>query len=166
MSRIRNNYDKVKIEHYKPRDNENELNYNNLLAVCRGNSDSNDPMRQHCDTKKGNIELHINPQNLSHINQIYYAIDGTILVKDNPDFTYDLNCTLNLNDDYGYLKENRRAALKSLKDILYFKYKDKQARIAFIKKKLHFYQTMSKGEYPEYCGVLIDYLSRHLAKWS
>ena len=36
MKRIEENSD-IKIEHYEARNNENELAYKNLLAVCKGN---------------------------------------------------------------------------------------------------------------------------------
>lgn len=166
MSRLHDNHNEVKIEHYKPRNDENELDYNNLLAVCTGNSVDNDPQRQHCDTKKGNEELHIDPQNATHIMQLSYSSDGTILAKNNPIFTHDLNCTLNLNDDYGHLKENRKSVLKKLTATIHSKYKDKTARLAFVKKTLHSYQTLSQGKYPDYCGIIIDYLTRHLKKWT
>ena len=165
MCRLNDNHNEVKIEHYQPRNSDNELDYNNLLAVCTGNSTNNEPCRQHCDTKKGNTKLHIDPQQVAHIHQISYDSNGTIIAKENLDFTHDLNCTLNLNDDFGYLKENRRCALKALKDTIYRKFKDKPARIAFANQKLNFYSTMTDGKYPAYCGILIDYLMRHLKKW-
>ena len=62
MKRIRED-DKVKIEHYKARTKENELVYQNLLAVCDGNETLKDergkvnPNRFTCDTKKKEKEL-------------------------------------------------------------------------------------------------------------
>ena len=166
MSRINVNHNEVKIEHYKPRNVSNELDYGSLLAVCTGNSTNNDPRHQHCDTKKGNAELHINPQNAAHILQLSYSNDGTILAKDNPVFTQDLNETLNLNDDYGYLKFNRQRALESLKKYLHKNYQGKKVPIADVSKLLNFYQNMQNGQHTEYCGILIFYLTRHLKKWS
>lgn len=165
MCRLNDNYNEVKIEHYQPRTNDNELDYNNLLAVCTGNSTNNEPCHQHCDTKKGDAILHIDPQKIEHIKQLSYSNDGTILAKDNPIFTHDLDETLNLNDNYGHLKENRRRVLKALTDFIYYKFKDKPARIAFAKQKLNFYSTMTDGKFPAYCGILIDYLTRRLKKW-
>ena len=55
MSKIDDQH--TKIEHYEPRNNKNELDYKNLLAVCGGNSGGNDEKHQHCDTKKGNKTL-------------------------------------------------------------------------------------------------------------
>lgn len=164
MSKIR---DKVKIEHYKPRNPKNEMEYSNLLAVCMGNSAGNQREHQHCDTKKGNKCLNINPQNVDHIKQIYYRSDGTIYAKDNDDFNDDLNSTLNLNDDYGYLKVNRKRALDELKKKILSNFGDKVASRAFAEKLLQTYRHKNQsGERTPYCGILIDYLTRHLKKWS
>ena len=76
-----------------------------------------------------------------------------------------MNCTLNLNDDFGYLKEDRKCALKALKDTIYYKFKDKPARIAFAKQTLNSYSTMTDSKFPAYCGIIIDYLTRRLKKW-
>lgn len=164
MSKIR---DKVKIEHYEPRNPQNELTYSNLLAVCMGNSAGNQREHQHCDTKKGNKHLHINPQNVDHIKQISYRSDGTIYAKNNDDFNDDLNLTLNLNDEQGYLKANRESALKALKDKLLQKCKDKSANLLLIEKWLKFYRNKNEsGERAEYCGILTDYLLKRQKKWS
>ena len=164
MSKIR---DKVKIEHYEPRNLQNELDYSNLLAVCTGNSAGNQREYQHCDTKKGNKHLHINPQNVDHIKQISYRSDGTIYAKDNDDFNADLNFTLNLNDEHGYLKANRKKALDVLKRKILSNFGDKVVGCAFAEKLLKTYLSKNRsGELTPYCGILIDYLTRHLKKWS
>ena len=164
MSRIR---DKVKIEHYEPRNPQNELNYSNLLAVCTGNSAGDSFKRQHCDTKKGNKHLHINPQNVDHIDQISYESNGTIYAKDNEDFNNDLNLTLNLNDEHGYLKVNRKRALDELKRKILDHCHDKTADCAYLEELLNFYSHINeKGERRQYCGILIDYLVKRLKRWS
>ena len=61
MSKIR---DKVKIEHYEPRNTQNELDYSNLLAVCTGNSEGDSFKHQHCDTKKDMISKKSAPTEL------------------------------------------------------------------------------------------------------
>lgn len=162
MSRIR---DKVKIEHYEPRNAQNELDYSNLLAVCVGNSAGDSFKNQHCDTKKGDKHLHIDPKNIDHINQISYESNGTIYAKDNDDFNNDLNLTLNLNDEHGYLKSSRKKALDKLKDKIHSKYKNKTICRTFIEKTLQFYRSKDRnGEYRQYCGILIDYLIKRLKK--
>ena len=37
MKKLEDDFSKVKIEHYIARNEENQLDYNNLLAVCKGN---------------------------------------------------------------------------------------------------------------------------------
>ncbi len=164
MSRI---HDRVKIEHYETRNPQNELEYSNLLAVCTGNSAGNQREYQHCDTKKGNKHLHVNPQNIDHIKQISYRSDGTIYAKDNDDFNADLNFTLNLNDEHGYLKANRKRALDVLKKKILSNFGDKVGGHVFAEKLLKTYLCKNRsGERTPYCGIIIDYLTRHLKKWS
>ena len=159
MSRIN---DKVKVEHYNARTFDNELDYKNLLAVCTGNLAGSDLERQHCDTKKGNSSLHIDPQNPNHIKQISYKSDGTICAKNNADFDYDLNNILNLNDEYGYLKTNRKRALQEFKNKLHTMLRDKTATLEYCRKALHFYTTPVNGVFSPYCGIIIHYLLKRL----
>ena len=83
MKRIRRD-NKVKIEHYTARTPENELMYENLLAVCDGNETfiengrKVNPKRFTCDTMKKNKRLHINPQRLADMGTIYYDAQGRI----------------------------------------------------------------------------------------
>lgn len=167
MSRI-DDEKNIKIEHYVPRNNENELDYENLLAVCKGNSAGNDEKHQHCDTKKGNKTLEIDPKNKYHISQISYKPNGTIYSR-NEKINYDLNVTLNLNDDEGYLKNNRKEALsallkkiKQIKD----KVKNKNAILEYLKKTLNFYTNFDENGYKQkYCGIIIEFLEKKLNEW-
>ena len=162
MSRINDEFDKVKIEHYNARTLDNELDYKNLLAVCTGNLAGSDLERQHCDTKKGNTPLHIDPQNPNHIKQISYKSNGTIYAKNNTDFDDDFNNTLNLNDEYGYLKINRKRALQEFKNKLHTMLGDKAATLEYCRKALHFYTTPVNGAFSPYCGIIIHYLLKRL----
>ena len=191
MSRIDN--ENTKIEHYVPRNNENELDYKNLLAVCEGKSFGNEKKHQHCDTQKGNRTLQIDPQNQSHISQISYKPDGTIYSKDGK-FDNDLNKVLNLNgiespksedkceiniknqkqyndkyNDVGYLKESRKRALQALTnkiDQINKKFKDKTVTFNFFKKALNRYTSFDEnGQRKPYCGILIEYLEKKINNW-
>lgn len=53
---------RMKIEHWKSQDDypELQLDYNNLLGACQGGEGSPKHL-QHCDTRKGNTEITINP---------------------------------------------------------------------------------------------------------
>ena len=111
--------------------------------------------------------MHVNPQNVDHIKQIFYRSDGTIYAKNNDDFNADLNLTLNLNDEHGYLKANRKMALDVLKKKILNNFGDKVVGCAFAEKLLKTYLSKNRsGELTPYCGILIDYLTRHLKKWS
>ena len=160
MCRISPEYSKMKIEHYKPRDPDNELDYRNLLEVCTGNE--GEPFEhQHCDTRKRNSSLHLNPQNEAHINQIYYEPDGTIYSR-NSQFDSELNLILNLNDSYSHLKNNRKQALDALKRKIRDKYPDKAAPAHFLQSLLDFYREPCEGRFEPYCGILFEYLQRKL----
>ena len=112
MKKLENNSSKVKIEHYVARDESNELDYRNLLAVCKGNE--GEPFeKQTCDTRKGNEVLRIDPQKEGDILTIEYTSNGEIK-SNNPDFQEDFDNILNLNDTFGLVK-SRREALNSLK---------------------------------------------------
>ena len=158
--------DDTKLEHYEPRNAQNEMDYSNLLAVCNGNSKGTSLQHQHCDTKKANKHLHINPQNADHIDCISYRSDGTIY-SSNDDFNNDLNFTLNLNDDHGYLKSSRKSALDKLKNRFLRACVDKSASRKFIEKSLKFYLSVDeRSQRQEYCGILIDYLMKRLRRLS
>lgn len=166
MSKIFDDHKKTKIEHYQARNGDNELDYSNLLAVCTGNSVDNSPNHQHCDTKKGEQTLHINPQNPDHISMISYKTDGTIFCPDNKEFDRDLNEVLNLNDDIGYLKNNRKNVLRKLQEKIKSKFQDKKATVVFLNKALKFYTTPKDGRLEPYCGIIIDYLKKKIKAWS
>lgn len=97
---------------------------------------------------------------------IYYKTDGTIFCPDNPEFDRDLNDVLNLNDDCGYLKINRKNVLRALQSKLHSTFQDKKATIAFLQKTLKFYKTPQDGKLQPYCGILIDYIEKKLKSWS
>lgn len=71
----------TKIEHFEARTKANELQYHNLLAVCKGGEGQ--PLRmQFCDTKKGNKPIFINPLNKTDMDRIYYKMNGEIHSRD------------------------------------------------------------------------------------
>lgn len=138
----------VKIEHYKARNSENELDYKNLLAVCKGNEGS--PKKfQTCDTHKGNDILNINPQDERHILTIFFTRNGEIK-SSNDLYQKELNEVLNLNDKYGKLISGRRAALKALQNNIKKKNENKIKKL---------YQSLKNEKIKtEYVGILLWYL--------
>lgn len=155
MKKLEDDSSKVKIEHYVARNEENELEYKNLLAVCKGNEGESFE-KQTCDTRKGNKEIKINPQVNSDILTIRYTSNGEIK-SNNSDYQRDFDETLNLNDIFG-LVESRKEALNSLKRKL-------------SKSKTHLtedtirriYLRYSEAEVKEaYVGILLWYLQKKM----
>ena len=155
MRKLKDNSSKVKIEHYVARNEENELEYKNLLAVCKGN-DSEPFEKQTCDTRKGNREIKINPQVNSDVLTISYTSNGEIK-SSNSDYQKDFDDTLNLNDTFGLVKA-RRDALNSLKRNL------DRRRTHLTKDTIRRkYLQYSEAEIKEsYVGILLWYLQKKM----
>ena len=155
MKKLEDDSSKVKIEHYVARNEENELEYKNLLAVCKGN-DSEPFEKQTCDTRKGNREIKINPQVNSDVLTISYTSNGEIK-SSNSDYQKDFEDTLNLNDTFGLVKA-RRDALNSLKRNL------DRRRTHLTKDTIRRkYLQYSEAEIKEsYVGILLWYLQKKM----
>ena len=120
MQRI--SIDKMKIEHWKPQNihPELQLDYNNLLGACKGGEGS-PPQSQHCDTRKGDKQITINPLD-NHKNcedLIKYSTNGKIYSSDET-INNELNEILNLNMQT--LVINRREVLRIVIENLKTKY--------------------------------------------
>jgi len=158
MTSLEDLYKYVKIEHYVPRDADNELAYKNLLAVCCGNA-GKPKTAQTCDTRKGNTILQIDPQNQHHMADIFYDGNGKIYIK-NKEWQADLDDVLNLNCPE--LQAGRKAALDGLCAVLYKENKAKSASKAYLEKRLKFYQEGKDGRLRSYCGILRYYLQKRI----
>lgn len=101
-----------KIEHHCERSicRDKTLDYNNMLAVCKGISGSK-PKLLHCDAKKATfnassgLPIGINPTIKAHIDTIRYASTG-LIESTNSKFNQEINVILNLN--INYLKRLRK----------------------------------------------------------
>ena len=109
MGRIRNEPGKMKIEHWHCQANypDKQLVYRNLLGACPG-GEGDSLQHQHCDTRKGDLNLLWNPAEPAHNVQVWinYRTDGTIK-SNNAGFDGQLNEVLNLN--FPRLKNSRKA---------------------------------------------------------
>lgn len=157
------------IEHFIPvdpkdgRDVGQGLDYQNLFAVCHGNTRlrrkgeprtrSTDTLT--CDKHRGNIEFKkIDPCRAETLRTIYYTYDGKI-GADDPDVEFDLVHTLNLNCPASPLISERKAVLDELTEEL--------GKVD--ESELHNYCTELLEEFENeqdvktpYAGVLIWYL--------
>ena len=108
MGRIRNEPATMKIEHWRCRAHHHgeQLNYRNLLGSCQG-GEGQPRFLQHCDTRKGDMDLAWNPAAPAHRieTRLRYELDGTIR-SDDADFDVQLNDVLNLN--LQVLRNNRK----------------------------------------------------------
>ena len=161
MRRICNEHD-VKIEHWSPRNSENELDYNNLLAVCYGNQGS-PKEEQTCDTRKGSDAISISPLNESDMRRIYYSNSGEIH-SDDAIADAEMQNILNLNGQNGIPLMGRKAALKAFKSQLH-KYKNDKNTKAFLEKMRDTYAGHSEMMEP-YLGVLRWYIDKKLQQYT
>lgn len=186
MRRLIDDHTKVKIEHYEPRNSVNELDYNNLLAVCNGDVELQQktltkvrrvscvPMT--CDSAKDNTKISISPLDKVAMEWILYN-DGRISIdKSCPqydDYTKDLD-VLNLNYELTalYSREKIPGNLIRARAALYRELKNsfKKACTKGTKKAVRDYmkkiERLSKnknanGEYIEFVGVYQYFVKKH-----
>lgn len=114
MGRIRNSTNTMKIEHWRCQRYHlvEQLLYQNLLGACMG-GEGQPPRLQHCDTRKGDLNLKWNPADPGHHieTRIRYEMDGSVR-SDDTEFDTQLNDILNLN--LAFLKNNRKGVLDEI----------------------------------------------------
>lgn len=163
MQRIEDN--KMKIEHWRSQSEypDLQLNYNNLLGACEGNQGSPKHL-QHCDTKKGNAVLTVNPlDNVKNCEDlIKYHLNGEIY-SDDTVINDDLNKILNLNMQT--LKENRKIVLDELvKKLISERAKGDWSASMLNRKIQEWSNKQENGKYKVYCQVAIYYLKKKLSQ--
>ncbi len=181
MKRIRD-IDEVKIEHLVARTPENELQYSNLLAVCKGGENGPVSARS-CDTKKGNRPLFLSPTCEADMSRIYYQNNGEIHSTDRTLYHYryksgvdkqgvdkyvegdsspdlDLSEALNLNYENGEAMQGRKTALRAFQKKLQ-PYKHESSKRKFLEKMREYYCSEMQ-ELPPYVGILRWYIDKKL----
>ena len=160
MGRIPDKFGKMKIEHWHCQANypDKQLIYRNLLGACLG-GERQPRKHQHCDTRKGNLNLLWNPADPDHHVQtrISYETDGTIRSSDCK-FDRQLNDVLNLN--FPRLKNNRKGVLDAI--LKWWRIERKrwqQGRQSVPRHRLE--QEIANRSVP--CGDLAPY--NHVAIW-
>ncbi|MBA3922889.1 MAG: TIGR02646 family protein, partial [Nostocaceae cyanobacterium] len=158
--------DRMKIEHWRSQDEypQFQLDYNNLLGACQGGQGSPSHL-QHCDTKKGNTEITINPLN-NHRNcedLIKYLATGKIY-SDDETIDKDLNDVLNLNMQT--LVNNRKEVLELVLKQLKSEYSQGNWTVAILNKKIQQWTNrQTDGRYKPYCQIVIYHLKKKLSKY-
>lgn len=166
MSRIDPGPERVvmKVEHWasQTRNPELQLVYSNLLGACIGGEGSPHG-EQHCDTRKGNSEITVDPRAPSrHAEELRYSHDGTIS-SPATEIDQQLNEQLNLNTPK--LKNNRKEALHEFLRRL----QDKHGKSAWpegaIEREIVLRSTFDKkGKLAPYAGVMLSWLRRRTGR--
>lgn len=158
MQRIRPSDQKMKIEHWKCQSNysNQQLNYSNLLAACKG-GEGRRSKDQHCDTKKQNFDLTYCPSKTTHNVELHlkYLGDGTIVSGDSA-MSDDINRVLNLNE--ARLVKNRKKVLEAFQERL----GKKRVTTAALQRELAKWNGDSGGDLDPFCQVIVYYLRKKL----
>ncbi len=155
----------MKIEHWASQKKypAKQLEYNNLLASCDGGEGYSKHL-QHCDTRKGEDDITINPADKAHNCEdfIFYGSGGNIYSNDNQ-INKDLDKTLNLN--LQTLCNNRKAVLDGLIDGLRRQRPDGTWTRMFLQREIEAWEKRNQdGEFQEYCMVVVFHLQKKLAR--
>ncbi len=154
---------KMKIEHWKSQDDypELQLDYNNLLAACQGGQGLPSHL-QHCDTRKGNTKITINPTdgNKNCENLVRYRGNGQIY-SDETTINDELNQVLNLNTQT--LANNRKEVLDIVIQQLTKERPQGNWTEAMLTQKINEWNDKQQdGKYKPYCQIIIYFLKKKL----
>lgn len=161
MGRIHNGPGTMKIEHWQcqSRYGADQLSYRNLLGACLG-GDGQPPNLQHCDTRKGDLDLQWNPADPAHHveTRLRYEVDGSIR-SDEPAFDDQLSTMLNLN--LPRLKNNRRSVLTAVLD--WWKHEKERLHGPVSRARFERERRQRVDECQPYCQVAVWWLDQRLA---
>lgn len=163
MQRIKN--DQMKIEHWHSQDEypDLQLDYNNLLGACEGGQGS-PKHSQHCDTKKGNTPLTINPlDNLKNCEVLIQYLPNGIIRSDDAVIDNELNDVLNLNMQT--LVNNREIVVDTILQQLKNEKPKGDWTVAMLNKKIQEWSNKQKDDkYKPYCQIVIYFLKKKLSQ--
>jgi uncharacterized protein (TIGR02646 family) len=158
----------MKVEHFKCQDTFQflQLTYANLLGACNGN-EGQPKIKQTCDTKKGNLELSINPVSKIPIcdSLFKYNAEGEISsITDDTEINRQLNQILNLNmqtlkDGRSeiYLDVQKRVRIESKKAK-----NDKASFVKFLQQEILKWLERTDNKHRPYCSVAVYYLAKKI----
>ncbi|HUH43038.1 MAG TPA: hypothetical protein VLZ29_07970 [Sulfurimonas sp.] len=162
------------IENGQELGKENQINYDNFLAVCKGTLCRS---QLHCDKNRANYQkerpLFANPLkniiiqniNFSEKGAVYYKnfikleeiskLKNHLISDEDSNIRYDLEVVLNLNCQN--LKEKRALIIKAIK-----KLSDNGRKKEVLKKLLSKYEIKNDNKYSEFCEVVIKYIIKKI----
>jgi hypothetical protein len=139
---------------------QDQLNYDNLLGACSGNQGFPKHL-QHCDTKKGNVSIKINPTDKNCETLVKFKSSGEIY-SDNEDINKDIDDTLNLN--MYQLVKARKAVLDQALKMFNHKHRGKWTK-SIIQKEINKWSAHGRyDKYQRYCRIVVFYFEKKLRK--
>jgi len=152
--------DKMRIEHWSSQSEfpAQQLIYTNLLGACSGNERQPENL-QHCDVRRKNIPLKINPTISTCDILIKFKANGEIY-SDDTDINKDLNITLNLN--YQTIVKNRKTVLDTAYEKLGI-YKGTWSK-ELLQREIDKWESEYNEKYQPYCQIVIYQLKKKLTK--
>lgn len=150
---------KMKIEHWKPQTEfENlQLDYKNLIGACLGGKGYPQHL-QHCDTRKGDKLIAINPTNKNCETLVKFSSSGDVY-SDNKDINRDLNEILNLN--IKPIRDNRIDRFDMELNRFKKKHPGKWTKDILTREIRRFSE---QRPYKPYCQIFVSYLKKRLAR--
>ena len=165
--------DKMVIEHFKPQriydgtDGKPDLrlDYENLLASCKGNEGAAKHL-QHCDECKSHAEIQLNPSDKTLMQKVRFNFEGLVYIAKEDDTDGRLNADIEkvLNLNIQTLKEERKAIWQRLDQIMRKEFHNKPLSKSFVNQKIKQFEEMKDGKFEAYCQVTIYYLQKKLRK--
>jgi uncharacterized protein (TIGR02646 family) len=163
MQRIKDDSNSTKIEHWSPRNRENEKDYMNLLAVCKGN-EGRQAEEQHCDTMKGSTSITVSPLKSTCEQWVKFDPGGNIY-SDDSTVEIELKNILGLNRQH--LIDERAKLLDRVKEAIQKIAKnnpDTKIKKSDLTAMLNDWQTLKSAEYEPFCQVAIAYIQKKIAR--
>ena len=138
-----------------------QLDYANMLGACPGN-EGHPPPEQHCDVRKADSELALNPADPAHNveSRLRYLGDGTVASSDAL-FQQQIEAVLNLN--MPLLKRNRKAVVTAIHKALARRPSTRTR--GQIRRLLEAWSSQDgEGRLREFCGVAVFWLNKRLRR--
>ncbi len=162
MQRIKNTGKSTKIEHWAPRKKDNEKDYMNLLAVCKGNEGKLGA--EHCDTLKKKQPITISPLHPNCEQLVKFDPGGQIYSEDK---TIDDELKRILGLDKQHLVDERARLLDRVKEAIQKTAKsnaDAKIKKADLTNMLKEWQALKSGEFEPFCQVAIAYIYKKITR--
>jgi uncharacterized protein (TIGR02646 family) len=163
MGRIGDDPMRAKIEHWTPQSvgPADALAWRNLLGACKGNEGSR-RAEQHCDTRKGDEVVRIDPREAHHIATLSYTAAGE-LRSSVADFQDDIDTRLGLN--LAMLVNNRREVVRRMAEAIGRKHRGKSFSASVLRDELERARSVGpEGSLESYAGAIEWWLAKRLAQ--